>query len=397
MDAFYASVEVLDNPALKGLPVIVGGLFSRGVVSTASYEARAKGVHSALPMARAKYLCPEGIFLPVRMARYQEISAQIMDIFQKYTPLVEPLSLDEAFLDVSGSIRLFGPAAEIAVQIKKQVLEDTGLTISAGVATQKHIAKIASGFQKPDGLTIVWEGEEKNFLWPLPLGKLWGVGQVTQKTLESWGLKTIGDLAKQPVEFVVRKMGKSGHKMWLLANGIDDRNVDPGRTIKSIGHEDTFAEDINGIEAINRELLALAVKVAKRLRAHNLKGFTVTLKVRNFSFKTWTRSKTLSKALDDHQEIYQLAKDLFPQDKNGPWRLLGISVSNFSEKPESIPVQRDLFTQEPIPEYSSDPRLLNAMDRINELFGADGIKPASLLSDLPVKTDLLAKNRKKDS
>jgi DNA polymerase-4 len=374
MDAFYASVEVLDNPSLKGRPVIVGGLFSRGVVSTASYEARARGVHSALPLAVAKKLCPEGVYLPVRMARYQEISSVVMSVFRRYTPLVEPLSLDEAFLDVTGSIKLFGPAPNIAAAIKKDVFSETGLTISAGVATQKHLAKIASGHKKPDGLTIIEEGQEQDFLWPLPISKLWGVGQVTQKTLESWGLKTIGDLASLPAETVVRKLGNSGYKLWLLANCHDDREVEPERVIKSIGHEDTYAVDIEDPESIYRELLALAVKVGRRLRAHELKGLTVTLKVRNSEFKTWTRSKTLSQPLDDHKEIYRLVRELFPKEKKGPWRLLGISVSNFPGT--QTQTQRDLFTPQ---EQSSDPRLLDAMDTINERFGQDGLQPASLL------------------
>jgi DNA polymerase-4 len=377
LDAFYASAETLDNPALKGSPIIVGGLGTRGVVSTASYEARAKGVHSAMPIAQARRLCPEGVYLPVRMARYQELSVQVMAIFRRYTPLVEPLSLDEAFLDVTGSLKLFGPASEIAARVKKEVLAETGLTISAGVATQKHIAKIASGFKKPDGLTIVAAGLEKDFLWPMPLSRLWGVGQATLKTLESWGLKTIADLAQLSEKTMEARLGNFGRKLWLLANCVDDRGVEPERIVKSIGHEETYALDIDGEETINRELLALALKVGKRLRASQLKGRTLTLKVRNGSFKTWTRSRTLAKGLDDHLEIYRLAKELFPRDKKGPWRLLGISASNFEEDSDlNVPTQRDLFGfREPV----ADSRLLKALDQINERFGEAGLKPASLL------------------
>jgi DNA polymerase-4 len=376
MDAFYASVEMLDNSALKGLPVIIGGLGTRGVVSTASYAARARGVHSAMPIAQARRLCPEGVYLPVRMARYQEISAKIMAIFHKYTPLVEPLSLDEAFLDVTGSIKLFGSAPNIASRLKNDVLAETGLTVSAGVSTQKHLAKIASGFHKPNGLTVIEEGEEKSFLWPLPLNKLWGVGQVTLKTLESWGLKTIGDLAQLPVVDVIRKLGNSGHKLWQLANCQDERQVEPERVIKSIGHEETYAKDIDGEDTINRQLLALAVKVAQRLRAHQFKGRTVTLKLRDNHFKTWTRSKTLDQGLDDHQEIFLLAKGLFPPEKKGPWRLLGISVSNLFGRAE-LTTEGDLFGS--LNTTTTDPRLLKAMDQINERFGQAGLKPASLL------------------
>jgi DNA polymerase-4 len=375
MDAFYASVEILDDPALKGQPVIVGGLGARGVVSTASYEARAKGVHSAMPIAKAKSLCPEGVYLPARLGRYRELSSQIMDIFRRYTPLVEPLSLDEAFLDVTGSLKLFGSAPEIAARIKMEVLAETGLTVSAGAASQKHIAKIASGHRKPDGLTVVAAGEERDFLWPLPLSRLCGVGQVTLKTLEAMGLATIGDLAKSPAATMEAKLGNLGLKLWFLANCEDEREVEPERLVKSIGHEETFAKDLDGPEAIDRELLALAVKVATRLRASQLKGRTFTLKIRDKNFKTWTRSKTLASGLDGHLEIYRLAQELFPQEKKGPFRLLGISASHFAEEGVGS-VQRDLFSQaEPAP----DSRLLKAFDQINDRFGEAGLRPASLL------------------
>jgi DNA polymerase-4 len=376
MDAFYASVEALDNPALIGLPVIVGGLGARGVVSTASYPARARGVHSGMPISQAQGLCPDGVYLPVRMARYQEISAQVMAIFRQYTPLVEPLSLDEAFLDVTGSIKLFGSAPQIATRLKKQIFAETGLTVSAGVATQKHLAKIASGFQKPDGLTVIEEGTEKDFLWPLPLAKIWGVGRVTLKNLQSWGLSTIGDLANKPVEEVIRKLGNSGHKLWLLANCQDEREVEPEKAIKSIGHEETYAKDIGEADTIYRELLALSVKVAQRLRAHQLKGRTVVVKARDKSFKTWTRSRTLSRGLDDHQEIYQWARQLFPHDKKGPWRLLGVTVSNFPAESDQTAPENDLFSSQT---PTSDSRLASAMDQINERFGKAGLKPATLL------------------
>ncbi|MDR0548664.1 MAG: DNA polymerase IV [Deltaproteobacteria bacterium] len=376
MDAFYASVEILDNPSLKGLPVIVGGLGDRGVVSTASYAARAKGVRSAMPIVQARRLCPEGIYLWPKMARYQELSAKVMDIFQRYTPLVEPLSLDEAFLDVTGSLKLFGSAPEIAARVKKEVLAETGLTVSAGVATQKHIAKIASGFQKPDGLTVIQAGGEKDFLWPLPLSRLWGVGPATLKTLESLGLKIIGDLAKTPAKAMEAKLGNSGLKLWLLANCEDEREVEPDRIVKSIGHEETYAIDIDGEEAINRELLALSVKVAKRLRANQLKGRTLTLKIRSQNFKTFTRSRTLSLGLDVHLDIYRLAKELFPWEKKGPYRLLGISASNFVAEGDLEYPQEDLFGP---PKPAPNARLAKALDKINDRFGEAGLKPASLL------------------
>jgi DNA polymerase-4 len=240
MDAFYAAVEVMDNPDLQGKPVIVGGSKERGVVSSASYEARTFGIHSAQPVATAIKLCPQGIFRPVRMWRYKEISRQIFEIFQRFSPLVEPLSLDEAFVDVTGSTRLFGPPEEIAKKIKQQVVAETGLTASAGVAPTKFIAKIASDIQKPDGLTIVPEGKVKEFLGPLPIEKLWGVGEKTRKTLAHLGVETIGDLGRVPPELLVRKLGKHGLHLSLLAKGVDEREVETERQVKSIGHEETY-------------------------------------------------------------------------------------------------------------------------------------------------------------
>ncbi len=244
MDAFYASVEMLDNPALRGQPVIVGGPKQRGVVSAASYEARKFGVHSALPMAVAMRLCPQGVFLPVRMPRYKEISDQIFEIFLRFTPLVEPLSIDEAFLDVTASVRLFGPAEEIAKQIKNQVREEIGLTVSAGVAPSKLVAKIASDLNKPDGLTVVPEGNVQQFLDPLPIEKLWGVGKMTQKDLSLLNVKTVGELSRLPKDLLRRRFGGQGLQLYFLSKGIDDREVQPERIIKSIGREETFPEDI---------------------------------------------------------------------------------------------------------------------------------------------------------
>jgi len=242
MDAFYASVEILDNPALRGQPVVVGGDCNRGVVCAASYEARKFGVHSALPMLTAKKLCPHGVFLPVRMARYQEISRRIMEIFQRFTPQVEPLSLDEAFLDVTASQRLMGSAEEIAGQIRALVRDTTGLTVSAGVGTSKLVAKIASDLNKPDGLTIVPPGEEEVFLAPLPIGRLWGVGKTTREALALIGVQTVGDLRRIPPAILTAKFGKAGRMLHESARGIDLRPVEPRQEAKSIGHEETFAD-----------------------------------------------------------------------------------------------------------------------------------------------------------
>ncbi len=233
MDAFYPAVEVLDNPGLKGKPVIVGGTKGRGVVSSASYEARKFGVHSAQPIAKAQRLCPHGIFLPGRMSRYVELSGQIFEIFRRFTSLVEPLSIDEAFLDVTGSTRLFGDPVEMAIKIKQVVQEETGLTVSAGVAPSKFVAKIASDIDKPDGLTIVPPEKVRKFLDPLPIGKMWGVGKVTQETLAQLNIYTFRDLSRVPVKVLEKKFGKYGPKMHELSMGIDDRDVVPYQEAKS--------------------------------------------------------------------------------------------------------------------------------------------------------------------
>ncbi|MGZ8441745.1 MAG: DNA polymerase IV, partial [Candidatus Deferrimicrobiaceae bacterium] len=266
LDAFYASVEVLDHPELRGKPVIVGGDERRGVVAAASYEARKFGVHSAIPTATAKRLCPKGIFLPVRMSRYAEMSDMVFAIYRRFTPLVEPLSIDEAFLDVTGCDRLFGSAEEAARKIKAAVREETGLTVSAGVAPNKFLAKIASDLGKPDGLTVVPLGGEQVFLDPLPVGKMWGVGKVTGEALLGRGIRTIGDLRRSPREMLVGAFGAHGEHLYELARGIDDRPVETERDAKSIGHEDTFDHDLRDRGAMRRELLSLADRVSSRLR-----------------------------------------------------------------------------------------------------------------------------------
>ena len=255
MDAFYASVEVLDNSALRGKPVIVGGGVKRGVVAAASYEARKFGVHSSIPMTKAMRLCPHGVFLPVRMERYKEVSDRVFGIFRRYTPLVEPVSLDEAFLDVTESVRLFGPPEEIARKIRAEVRAETGLTVSAGVASSKLVAKIASDMNKPDGLTVVPRGKEQEYLGPLQVGRLWGVGEMTRSALAEMGVQKISDLAGIPEEAVVRKLGKHGAHLHRLAHGVDDREVEPEREIKSMGREETFDEDLLEILALRKQLL----------------------------------------------------------------------------------------------------------------------------------------------
>jgi len=376
MDAFYAAVEVWDDPKLKGKPVIVGGSKERGVVSSASYEARKFGVHSAQPIATAVRLCPQGIFLPVRMGRYQEVSQQIFKIFQRFSPLVEPLSLDEAFLDVTGTTRLFGTPEEIARKIKEQVVEETGLTVSAGVAPSKFVAKIASDMQKPDGLTIVPEGKVEEFLEPLPIEKMWGVGKATRKILAHLGVRTIGDLGLLSSKLLVRKLGKQGLHLYLLAKGVDEREVEPEREIKSVGHEDTYPIDISDLEEARKQLLSLATRVAKRLRGYGFVGKTVTLKVKYFDFVQITRSITLGEPTDDSRKIFQTCCDLLEKTEVGrrPVRLLGISLSQLSDSDETK--QLALFSVE---EPDRRRRLNKALDTISEKFGDKAIVPGTLL------------------
>ncbi|MDH3801800.1 MAG: DNA polymerase IV [Deltaproteobacteria bacterium] len=377
MDAFYAAVEVLDNRDLQGKPVIVGGSKERGVVSSASYEARTFGVHSAQPIATAMRLCPQGIFRPVRMWRYKEISRQIFEIFKRFSPLVEPLSLDEAFVDVTGSTRLFGPPEEIAKKIKQQVVAETGLTASAGVAPTKFIAKIASDIQKPDGLTIVPEGKVKEFLGPLPIEKLWGVGERTRKTLAHLGVETIGDLGRVPLELLDRKMGKHGLHLSLLAQGVDEREVETERQVKSIGHEETYREDILDMTMARRVLLSLATKVAKRLRGHGFVGKTVTLKVKYHDFVQITRSVTLQEPTDDGREIFQSCCDLLSKTEASkrPVRLFGISLSQL----DLADKERQLALFEQRRGAPKRKRLNRALDTISDKYGDEAIVPGTLL------------------
>ena len=377
MDAFYPSVEVLDNPGLKGRPVIVGGGKERGVVSSASYEARKFGVHSALPMASAMRLCPQGIFLPVRMDRYRDISQKILNIFRQYTPLVEPLSIDEAFLDVTGSERLYGTAMEIAVCIKQQVFYEIGLTVSAGVAPSKFVAKIASDMKKPDGLTVVLPEKIRDFLNPLSVSRMWGVGKVTQGKLVGMNVFTFRDLSLIPVGVLERKLGSQGRKMHFLSMGIDERDVEPERDVKSIGHEETFIEDLTDLEGLRRQLLLLAEKTARRMRKKGLIGKCVSLKVKYNDFKQVTRSGTLDSYSDDGPSLYAAACRLLTKTEAGrkPVRLLGISLSQL--RFQSGGDQLSLFGCE----YQQEKRkrLHHALDSVYRRHGEKSVVPGTLV------------------
>jgi len=379
MDAFYPSVEVLDNPALKGKPIIVGGSKERGVVSSASYEARKFGIHSAQPIGKAKRLCPDGIFLPVRMSRYQEVSKQVFEIFHRFTSLVEPLSIDEAFLDVTGSIRLFGQPEDIAKKIKQIIFSETDLTISAGVAPSKFVAKIASDIDKPDGLTIVHPDGVRDFLDPLPVKKMWGIGKMSQRRLGCLNINTFKDLRQTPVEILEKNFGKQGAKIHLLAMGIDEREVMPENDVKSIGHEQTFSQDIISLDWAEKELLALGNKVARRIRHKGLKGKTVTLKVKYGDFVQITRSITLPKSTDDGSEIYSVARGLLKKTEatKKPIRLLGISLSHLSFS--GTGTQLSLFDQEPSSQKRQ--RLNTVLDSVSEKFGDESVLPGTLLND----------------
>ena len=379
MDAFYPSVEVLDNPDLRGKPVIVGGGSKRGVVSSASYEARKYGVHSAQPIAQAIKLCPKGVFLPVRMARYKELSDKIFEIFHRFTPLVEPLSIDEAFLDITGTVRLLGDPVSVAKKLKKTVYEVTGLTVSAGVAPSKFIAKIASDMDKPDGLTVVSANEIQSFLDPLPVSKMWGAGKITIEKLSRYNIRTFSDLRKFPIEILERSFGKNGVRMHFLAMGIDDRSVEIEHETKSIGHEETFLEDILDIDLSERHLLELAMKTAERMRHNHLKGKTVNLKVKYNDFIQVTRSMTLDEFTDDGMVIYSTVRKLLEKTETGrrPVRLLGVSMSGLDI--ESAEGQLSLFSANEKKEKSD--KLNRAIDSLHDKFGNKSVVPGRLLSD----------------
>ncbi|HDR16076.1 MAG TPA: DNA polymerase IV [Desulfobacteraceae bacterium] len=377
MDAFYPAVEVLDNPDLRGKPVVVGGSRERGVVSSASYEARKYGIHSALPVAGAMRLCPHAVFLPGRMWRYRDVSRQVFGVFHRFTPLVEKLSIDEAFLDVSGCGKLFGAPEEIAGKIKEAVFKEVGLTASAGVAPSKFVAKIASDMEKPDGLTVVAEEKVREFLDPLPVSKMWGVGKVTREALAKLNIRTFLDLSRMPVEVLERRFGKYGVRMHELSMGIDDRDVVPEHDVKSIGHEETFSEDIVELDMAGKELLFLAGKVARRMRQGFLTGKTVTLKVKYSDFTSVTRSATLPAPTDDAWEIYRSVLTLLNKTAVGkrPVRLLGVSLSQLAGR--GADRQMSLFEEN---ETSKKKKGLNtALDSISDKFGDAAIGPGILL------------------
>ena len=373
MDCFFAAVEVKDNPDLAGKPVIVGALpGSRGVVAACSYEAREFGVHSALPISQAYKRCPQGVYLKPRGHRYAEESDKIQTIFRHFTPLVEPLSLDEAFLDVSGSHRLFGTSVEIGRAIKDRILNDTGLVASVGIAPSKFVAKIASDLEKPDGFVVVGDDDVEDFLRPLDARKIWGVGKATWKRLERLGLLTIGDISDYPAAELDRMFGKHGRHLHNLASGHDNRSVIPDTTRKQVGNEHTFGEDTDDMAEVERTMLALCDKVASRLHKKGSKGRTVTLKLRDDTFKTVTRARSLECPVMSGEELFEIAKDLFyGEDFTGrKVRLIGVSVSGFEDTGQTSLFESGSERKEKVENLLAD---------IRGRFGKKAITRASLI------------------
>jgi len=374
LDAFFAAVEQRDRPELRGRPVIVGGgggEDARGVVSAASYEARVFGVHSAMSLREAYRRCPNGVFLPVDGRRYQAASRDVMAILRRFTPQVEPISIDEAFLDVTGSAALFGDGVSIARQIKHDIRAEVGLTASVGVASTKLVAKIASDLRKPDGLVVVAPGDEAAFLAPLPISRLWGVGEKTATVLADYSVRTIGDLAALPPDLIERRFGKHGASLVERARGIDPDPVHEGDPAKSVGHEHTFDVDTSDPETIERTLLGMADGVAGRLRSAGVRASTVTVKIRDSSFRTITRQRTLAEPTDMTEPIFRAAIELArPEVRGIRVRLLGVTASNLGERE-----QLSLFEL-------TDPRRRRAVEAADELrhrYGERTVTRARLL------------------
>ncbi len=390
LDAFFAAVEQRDRPELRGKPVIVGGgaPTARGVVSAASYEARRYGVHSAMPLRTAYALCPEGVFLPVDGRKYQRVSREVMTILRRFTPLVEPISIDEAFLDVTGSRALFGDGPAIATSIKAAIVAEVGLTASVGVAPSKLVAKVASELRKPDGLVVVQPGHEAEFLAPLPISRLWGVGAKTAAALGEFGVVTIGDLAALPEDLLARRFGKHGASLAARARGLDADPVGDADPAKSIGHEHTFDVDTSDPDAIERTLLAMSDGVASRLRSAGLKAGTIHVKIRDSTFRTITRQRTLADPTDLAEPIWRVALELArPEVRGLKVRLLGVTASHFGD-----PQQLGLFESSEGPDATpsvagaSDRRrrVTQAADAIRRRYGDRAVTRARLLgADLP--------------
>jgi DNA polymerase-4 len=378
MDAFYAAVEIRDNPSLAGLPVVVGGSSrSRGVVAAASYVARRYGIHSAMPMARAEKLCPELIRVPPSFGKYHDVSRQVMAILGEFSPVVEPLSLDEAFLDLTGTEGILGAPPDLGRRIKSRIREETRLTASVGIAPVKFVAKIASDLEKPDGLVVVEPGRVEEFLRPLPIHRLWGVGPRTRESLEGLGIRTIGDLAAFDPAALTARFGLHGEHLIALARGEDERGVVPDEEAKSYSHEETFARDHTDREMLEGVLLDQSIRVARRLRDDGVAGRIVQLKLRYHDFHTITRRGTLAERTSDADRIFEAARSLFREAWNGePIRLIGAGVSGV--RPEGTE-NLDLFRPPEV--EGKQRRLAETIDRLEDRYGHGKVTRARLVGE----------------
>lgn len=370
MDAFFAAIEQLDQPELKGRPVLIGHDGPRGVVATASYEARPFGCHSAQPIAVAKRLCPNAIVVPVRGARYREVSQQMFSILESFSPLVEPLSIDEAFMDLSGAQRLLGPPRDVAHQLKDRIVGELGLTASVGVAPNKFLAKLASDLEKPNGLTVVEPDLIDGFLAPLPIDRMWGLGPVGVSKLEAMGVRTFGDLRSESVDRLRSRVGDDADRLLRLANGIDNRPVTPDHEAKSISHEQTFGANVADVAEVRRVLIDQVENVARRVRRHGFRARTVTIKIRYGQFETITRSMTLKQSTDSTATMLESSLSVFDRwagESFQPVRLIGMGATQFNQGEPQL----DLFID---PEKERQHRIDVAADQIIEKFGKRAVR-----------------------
>jgi len=375
MDAFYASIEQRDDPNLRGRPVVVGGSAKRGVVAAASYEARRFGIHSAMSGKRASELCPHAVFVKSRLDHYAHVGRQVRDIFLRYTPLVQPLSLDEAFLDVTGTLRLFGSAREIGMQIKALIQQELRLTASVGIAPLKFVAKIASDIHKPDGFTQVTADQIESFLDPLPVSRLWGVGHVGNQKLASLQLKTIGDIRRYDRSAMTDKFGNWGDHLWKLANGIDPRKVVPDRTAKQISHERTFSDDIDDQDMMRAVISHLSEQVTRRLRRNGRFARSVTVKYRCDDFRTFAQTRSFSQPTEATDPVFRTAMVLLnelTQKHPQPIRLLGVSVGNLTSEGTR---QLDLFGSET--DDQSQKAVDKVVDQLSDQIGKNSVYRAT--------------------
>ena len=369
MDAFFAAIEQFDDPLLRGKPVLIGLDRPRGVVATASYEARTFGCHSAQPMAVARRLCPEAVVVPPHGGRYRQVSQQVFEIFHDFSPLVEPLSIDEAFLDLTGTDRLFGPPADVARAIKKRIHDQTGLTASVGLAPNKFLAKLASDLEKPDGLTVIAQADVERVLGPLPIGRIWGVGPATESRFQAMGVRTISALRRLSCEKLGHRFGREGERYYRLAWGMDSRPIVPDSRAKSIGQEETFESDVSDLGHLRFVLLSQVEQVARRLRKHGFRARAVTVKIRYGAFETITRACTLETPTDLSDDLWRAARRLFDrwvERSFVPVRLIGATADRLSRGGEQL----ELFDEQ----RSRFSRLDRTKDRITERFGKGAIR-----------------------